>query len=707
MDKLFMIGRAEEEGADGMVHRKQATDFRGFVPDTLDEETRSVEVVAASEAPNRVYDPARWEVINEVLLMSGVQIPRSGQIPLTIEHYRDAGSAIGSLRDIRVSGKRLLGRVYFSTADDAEPFWIKVKEGHLDRFSISYPADNRDSVYIAEGEESTVDGKTYKGPILITKKWTPKALGLVLFSADENTKARTESNNSSLEDIEMTKRLREFLERSGLKKEATEDEAWAFMDRHELKLPVAPSGDPAPKPTPAIVPAAIAPVASAKDAEIDIDKERKEAGEAERTRIVELTAMCQRHEVEDDVLKKMIDEGVSVDVGRQQTMVLIEARKDNSSEPGFHPATILADDRDKFRSAAEDALMIRSGVVEVKEPAPGASDLTGYSMTELARHSLRVASQPEGGRPLEMIGRAMTTSDFPLLLAAVANKSLFAGWEKADETWPVWCGTGQVNDFKTHKSVRVSEASDLDEVPEDTEYSYGKRTEAQETYAIATFGKMFAISRQTIINDDLNALSNQPMSHGESAARKVGDVSYAVLSANAAMGDDIALFHGDHSNFVDHASGAVPGIATIAAGILAMGTQKDLQGLRRLNIRPEFFIAPKALEGLSEVFFKTDKFADSDTIATDSSFAATRVNPYSGKYFTRVYEPRLDDDDAAAWYLAARKGRTVVVYFLDGVQAPYMETKMGWSVDGVEYKVRIDVGAKAMDWKGLYYNDGN
>ena len=86
--------------------------------------------------------------------------------------------------------------------------------------------------------------------------------------------------------------------------------------------------------------------------------------------------------------------------------------------------------------------------------------------------------------------------------------------------------------------------------------------------------------------------------------------------------------------------------------------------------------------------------------------AATRNNPYAGTYFTRVYEARLDDDSATAYYFAAAKGKTVKVFFLNGIQTPFMETKAGWTVDGVEYKVRIDAGAKAMDWKGLVKNAG-
>jgi hypothetical protein len=418
--------------------------------------------------------------------------------------------------------------------------------------------------------------------------------------------------------------------------------------------------------------------------------------------------MCGRFEC-DEIGDGLITGNKGIDEARSAVLEHLEKRKTDQKSSTrelrfFGELTVLADEVDKFRAATEDALLLRSGV-KVEKPRPGADELRGYSLVEMARMALRYANQNPNGRPLEMVGRALTTSDFPYLLANVANKSLFEGWNTQEETWQTWCATGQVSDFKQNKSVRVSESSDLDEIPEDTEYKYGKRTEAQETYQIATYGKIFAISRQTIINDDLNALTNTPQSHGEASARKVGDVAYAVLTANAAMGDSIALFeNGTHKNIATGSDIAPPGVSTLAAAIFAMGTQKDLQGLRRLNIRPEFFLAPKALEGASEVFFKSEKFVDTNTIATDSSLSATRVNPYSGSYFTRIYEPRLDDSSAKYWYLAARKGKTVTVFFLNGVQAPYMETKQGWTIDGVEYKVRIDVGAKAMDWRGLYLN---
>jgi hypothetical protein len=338
--------------------------------------------------------------------------------------------------------------------------------------------------------------------------------------------------------------------------------------------------------------------------------------------------------------------------------------------------------------------------------APGARDLAGYSLRELAREALRIGGHSTGGNPMELVGRALGTADFPLILANVANKSLFEGWESAEETWATWCGTGSVSDFKTHHLPRASEMDDLDEIPDKVPYKYGDRRESEEQFSIATYGKLFALSRQALINDDLGAFTDIPRAHGEAAARKIGDLPYAVLTANAAMGDGVTLFHANHSNLVAAGAGAAPGTVTIAAGILAMGVQTDQRGLKRLNIRPQYFIAPKALEGVSEVFFRSENFSDHQVVPAESGFASTRANPYSGSYFTRVYEARLDGTSTTAWYLAAMKNKTVRVFFLNGQQRPYLETQAGWTVDGVEYKVRIDAGAKAVDWRGLYNNAG-
>lgn len=657
-------------------------------PSTFDPDTRSVEVVGATDAPAEVFDWSRLDIVKEVLLMGGLEKPKSRQVPLLDAHSRYSHSSVlGSYRDMKTDAHQLTGRVFFSTVPEAEGPMTKVREGHMTDFSVGYRVI--DSEWVPEGKTKKIKGHSFEGPVSVVTRWRVKELSLVPIGADENATARSGAQKPKKEKKKMNDEFRKLLESLGLDKDADEDAAWAFAKERMLNPPQPPASDP--------------PVNGGPDPN-DPEAIRQEAARAERERVAEIDGLCRRFQFP-DLAGNLIREGATVDQARQKILEAVNAREAEKERNRKVRVTVDEDERDKFRAAAADGLALRAGLT-LEKPAPGAPDLTGYTLMEMARMSLQKAGQRPHGNVMEMVGRALTASDLPYILANVANKSLFEGWNTAPETWSVWCATGRVSDFKTHYSPRISESSDLDEIPDEAPYKYGKRTEAQESYSIATYGKLFAVSRKAIIDDDLGALTDIPRSHGEAAARKVGDVAYAVLTGNPTMGDGIDLFHASHGNYIASGSGAAPGVASIAAAILAMGTQQDLQGLRRLNIRPQFFISPKALEGAAEVFFRSERFVDSDTVATDSSLAATRVNPYAGAYFTRVYDARLDDALATGWYLAADARRTVTVFFLNGVQAPYLETREGWTVDGVEYKVRIDVGAKAMDYRGLYFNYG-
>lgn len=661
-----------------------------------------MEAVAATENPVNVLDYDRWEIVPEVLLMSGARLPKSRKLPLLDSHARySSADVLGSARNLRVDGRQLLATAIFSSVARADEIFTKVEEGHLEDFSIGYRVNK--SVWIPAKQQQVVDGRTYKGPVKVVTDWTPRELSITPIGADEAAKARSLTEGEG----EMKKELLAYLQMRGLPADASEDQAWAFLADLRVRDAVTPPGQqpdgqrqqPAQPPAPPADP----PAGQRQDPPpADPDKIRADATRAEQTRITEIRALCDRFGL-GDLAGDLITSGRSLAEAHQLVIDKLAQREEPT--PGYRGLIEIGiEAHEKFRGAAIDSLLIRGGG-RIETPAAGAMELAGYSLRELARECLRIGGKPFGGDVREMVGRAMTTSDFPYILAAGANKSLFEGWEAAGETWTVWCGTGSVPDFKEINIVRPGEFDDLDEIPEGLEYKYGTRDEAKEAVKIVTYGKMFAITRQTIINDDLGALTDIPRGHGEAAARKVGDLPYAVLTANAAMGDGTALFHDDHSNV---GTGGVVGVTTIAEGIKLMGLQTDIGGKRRLNIRPVFFIAPRTIEGSAEVFFKSDRFAGEAVAGTpDEAYATTRVNPYSGAYFTRVYEARLDDDDVAAWYLAAQKGKTVKVYFLNGNQRPYMEERSGWSVDGMEYKVRIDAAAKAIDWRGLFYNKGS
>ncbi len=676
--RLNTSGMTENEGGESGIFYREAPLSLGAngSPATLDKELRSVEVVGATENPVPVYDWLRDEVINEILLMSGCKIPNSNQTPLLDTHSRfDTSSVIGSFREIRIENNKLIGRAYFSSAEEAQNPFLKVQEGHLTDFSVGYkPVE---TIYVKAGQRQAIDGREYEGPVRITTQWMLKELSICAIGADVNAKARAMVPSNFKEEA-MDKKVRDFLISRGLPQDATEEEAYKFLERLDVLKEESAAGR-----------------AEGGGQEVKVEEAVKIAVRAEQERMFEIRAMCGQANLLEEA-DKLIKENKSVDQARAVIFDRLVATAPTKGGAGYRgPIEMGRDERDKFMSAATDALLIRSGA-RIEKPADGSRDIVGYSLREMARESLRIAGKQSGGDVMEMLGRALTTSDLPYILSNVANKSLFEGFETAPESWLTWCETGSVSDFKTNTSVRASETDDLDEIREEDEYKYGSMKEGKEEYKIATYGKLFKITRQTLINDDLSVLTDTPRKHGVAASRKIGDIVYAVPTANSAMGDGVALFHADHGNI---GTGGVPGETTIAEAIKKMKLQKDLNGKRRLNIRPQFFIAPVALEGSAEVFFNSMQYAGDNK-------AATRVNPYAGSYFQRVYEARLDDTSETAWYLAGPKGKTVKVFFLNGNSTPYLEQKEGWNVDGVEFKVRIDAGAKAMDWKALVKNTG-
>lgn len=361
-------------------------------------------------------------------------------------------------------------------------------------------------------------------------------------------------------------------------------------------------------------------------------------------------------------------------------------------------AYITADARDKFIDAATAGLLDQAGYAPRSDKS---RQYCGYSLRELCIEALNVTgrsirlSNVDGGM-IELVGRALTESDFPVLMSNVANKILFDEYEKANETWQDWCSVGSVKDFKPTTIAKASEMPGLEPIINDTGYEYGRMSDAGETVQLGTFGKIYAFTRHSIVNDDLQALVDSMKGMAETASRKVGDLAYAVLTSNAALSDGVNLFHPSHGNV------GTPGVVSelaIGEGIKLMGLQKDLLEERRLNIRPQYFIAPVALEGSAEIFFLSNQFSVDDK-------GSTRTNPYGGSRFTRVYDARLDDSSSTTWYLAGPKGKTVRLFFLKGHEKPTVETQDGWLADGIEFKVRLDAAAKAVDYRALVKNAG-
>ena len=292
-----------------------------------------------------------------------------------------------------------------------------------------------------------------------------------------------------------------------------------------------------------------------------------------------------------------------------------------------------------------------------------------------------------------MAGGMHGTSDFGSILADVANKAMLQGVAEANETFSQWTKPGTLSDFKPSKRTGLDAFPSLPVVAPGAEFKHGTMGDFGEDIVLATYGRLFSITRQAIINDDLDAFTDVPRKMGRAAIRTIGSLVYAVLNDNPDMADGTALFHANHGNL---GTGGAPSVATFEEAYELMSTQKDRGGnAEALNIRPAYVLLPPSLR--SQVLQVLESEHDPSKSGRTANTARGMVEP--------IIDARIT---GPAYYFAADATAidTVEVAYLDGNQTPYLDQQDGWGIDGTEFKVRMDAGVKPLMWEGLVKNAG-
>jgi hypothetical protein len=250
-------------------------------------------------------------------------------------------------------------------------------------------------------------------------------------------------------------------------------------------------------------------------------------------------------------------------------------------------------------------------------------------------------------------------------------------------------------------------------VPEGKEYKSAMMSDAKEVYAVNKYGSIFSISWETVVNDDLDAISRIPAMQGAACRRLQNQAIYGVLTANAAMADTGALFNataqttaGGHANLATGA--AAPTVATLNAAFLSMMTKKGLNSSVILNIQPSFLIVPAALAATALQL--VGSLADPAAGGSNAGNSNTKniYGPNADRPLKVIVEPVLDANSATAFYFAASNTQvdTVEITFLEGEQSPVLESEWDFDSDVYKNKVRQTFGVAAIDFRGLYKHAG-
>ena len=371
----------------------------------------------------------------------------------------------------------------------------------------------------------------------------------------------------------------------------------------------------------------------------------------------------------------------------------------------FPKIETVSDEGDKRKDAVVASILARAGVAQdaAARAALSSNPYRGDRLLDTARASLqRAGVSVSGMTPMEVVAAAFTqgTSDFPVLLENAMHKTLQAAYATAALTWNRFCATGSVSDFRAHNRYRTGSFGSLDAVNELGEFVNKSIPDGEKASITAgTKGNIINLSRTAIINDDLGAFVGLSNMLGRAAARTVEADVYALLALNGGagptMGDGKALFHADHGNIT---TGAAITMAALDLDRVAMASQKDVSGNDYLDLRPAVLLVPIGLGGTARSI--NDAQYDPDT-----ANKLQKPNIVNGLFRDIVDTPRMT---GTRRYLFADPSEAPVleVAFLDGNQNPYLELQNGFDVDGARYKVRLDYGVGAIDYRGAVTNAG-
>jgi HK97 family phage prohead protease len=613
---------------------------------------------------------------------------------LVLLFNHDTDQPIGRVNGIRLrEDGKLVGDLTFSNSAAGKERQGQVDDGTLTDISIRYSIDDEER---SQGE----DGET----VYTVTRFTPMEASVVAVPADSSVGI---GRNQDLP--------------TGEREHAT---TTANQEATPMSKDTTPKGD------------------NANDGVVANFESARKAGASEgikreRERQADINALFAEPKFDQEVYQALrnacLDDGSTIEQAQRKLLGLIGNESDSDyiapqpkTEKGAQRSQVrikeAAEDKqaDGMRSALEARLQIVTGD-EARSVLAG-NDFAGMTMAEMARHSLTLMGV-ENVNKFDLrsaVGYALNpaalphsavrsfvgngSSVFTALVENIANKQMQKGFMEAAETWRGFCNVGSVSSFRQESRVDLSTFSDLAEVPENGEYEHGQMSDSKEYIQAQKYGRLFSITREVIINEDLNALARIPAEMGRAAERKTGDLVYAILTGNPAMQDGNNLFSAAHAN--QAAVAGTPSVSTLDELKVLMAKQKGLgSNAHGQNIRIARVIVPVALE--TQAMILQSATADPDQQSTGKAGGGTRPNPFNGTFET-ISDARLDAASATKWYAAGDPTLhdTIEVAYLNGQQAPTLESENGFTTDGITYKVRLEVGVKAISHRALAENAG-
>jgi len=642
---------------------------------TINIEERTVQLVWSTGAAVRRFDWNNWRYYNESLSMlpEHCRLNRlNGGAPMLNTHQQwDLKDQIGVVEKAWLDNGEGRALLRFSKRADVEPIWQDVVDKIVRNVSVGY--------IVHTYQITERDGQT---PEYLAVDWEPTEISLVPVPADAD---------------------------AGIRSATRPEDAPTYPVNYVRTEPDQPPVPAMPEST--TEPASNEPESrnqepSMTPEEIEAlrQQERAAAIQAENQRQQAIRNLTNHYpQLGAEFARTLLDD-TACDIHRARELVLERLAQSSAASQersGVNMET-LQDETQVRRDAMQAAIHHRAFGGELPESA---RQYRGMNLTDMARACAESAgANVRGLARSEIVELALnnsrgygmhTTSDFPVILANVANRSMLQGYEAAGQTFRPLVREVNAPDFKDVIKLRVGNQVELKEVAEAGEFEIGNLNDAEsERYKLRTYGRIVNISRQVIINDDLGVFNDAAFGFGRSAANLESNLVWGLIIKNQKLGDGKTLFHADHGNIA--AAAAAVGIDAIDALDQLIGAQTEPGTKDDLNLYGRYILVPRTL-----------RLAAQRAIGFVSATEVDKLNPLAGQYQV-IAEPRLTRNSATRWYLAAgpESAPTIELAYLEGQRGVYTTSREGFEVDGVQVKGRIDVGVGLMDHRWIATNPG-
>ena len=501
----------------------------------------------------------------------------SNAVPILIDHRADVEATLGLTDSIDNDGRSLtMSGPVTGVSALSQQVLAQSAAGHTWQASIG--ASVIESEDIAAGVSVNVNGQRFVGPVIVARRSILKETSVLPMGADSTTSVNLAAKAVTLKGNNMT--FEEWLKSLGIDQAAMTPEGTSILQT-QYDLIQNPPADGAPMPT------------AAASAVLDL----RATAVSELNRQGQINAVCVGYP---HISATAISSGWSP-MEAENHVLKAKARSmapSNRSYGSGHSGGVT-------KNTLSAALMLRAGHESLAVKSFGADvcqqarDLRCTNLIDLAAHALTIAGQDRNAfqNNDQMLKAAFSTASLGNILGDSVGKSLVAAYEETTTAWRTFCHIGDAQSFRDQKGVRPAAIASLEEVGAGGSIKHGALLEEDTfTWSVGTFAKMLSVTRTTIVNDDLNFISELAPMLGTAAGRSLNDLIWStILGAQTAN-----YFSSGNANLATSSSALA--VATLGAGVAAMRNQRDDNGYD-LNISPVALCVPPALELTARALF--------------------------------------------------------------------------------------------------------